>query len=301
MKDVSLIATLPDLDNENAVVEVFKNPHISEARYNVGAISHMGVMQTLEFLKNLSNKYGKKIWIDIKGRQTRVAKWNGIKPKYGFIELNHCLKVSYPAVICLRGDKCYRIIDIEDNKVFVDTNKMLIVGEGQSVNILADDVNIEGYLTDADIQYLQACEKLGMNDIMASFVESFNDFSEILRYLPKANVVAKIESPKGVNFISEYEAPISLMAARDDLYIETRRDYKTMYESLQKIIIRDPNAILASRIFTSLKDNEIPEWSDYADLALMYQMGYRHFMLDDNVCNFRFRQAIAAWEVFLNA
>lgn len=296
-KDCSLIATLPVLNNIEKVLNVFKNSNISEVRFNTGANTQMTIPETVRFLKEMSQKYSKKVWIDIKGRQLRIAKW--ADPLYSCIELNHNVDVLYPAKICFRNGDCLNITHIKDgNKVFVDPLPRQALGSGQSVNIIANDVEIDGYLTGTDKEYLTECKKVGMNDIMASFVEKYDDFWQILNLLPKANIISKIESIKGINFISNNSIP-NLMAARDDLYIESGQNYN-MIKHLQKIIEVDPKAICASRIFNSLEKRETVDFADYSDLALMYKMGYRRFMLCDNVCNYAFDKAMLAWEGFIN-
>lgn len=294
-KDCVLIATIPSLANMEKVERVFKNPNIKEVRFNTGVQTIAPVEQTLEMLQKLSEKYHKKLWIDIKGRQLRVAKW--ADPLYSCIELNHEVEVLYPAQICFRnGDKVNIMHIKEGNKIFVDPLPKQALGAGQSVNIIAKDLQIKGYLTSQDARYLRTCEVLGITNIMASFVETFDDLAQILSILPKANIVSKIESIKGMNFISQY--PISgLMAARDDLYIECKVG-ASMLGMLKMIIEKDKTAICASKIFTSLERRETVDFADFADLELMYQLGYRKFMLCDNICNYHFEKAIEAWREF---
>ena len=135
---------------------------------------------------------------------------------------------------------------------------------------------------------------------MIKFVESFEDLAEILKFLPNAQIVSKIESLKGMEFISQYNVP-NLMAARDDLYIESGQNF-SMLKHLKTIIERDSGAICASKIFLSLerRGRETPDLADFSDLELMYNMGYRRFMLCDNICNFCLSQATKAWEEFIN-
>lgn len=296
-QDCVLIATLPSLNNIDKVQKVFSNPHISEVRFNTGVQTAYSIEETLDILKSLSIKYNKKLWIDIKGRQLRVTKW--ADPLYSCIEISHRVQVLYPAQIYFRNGDRVNITHIKDgNKLFVDPLPRQALGAGQSVNILAKDIEIDGYLTEKDKQYLRACRKMDLNYIMASFVETFDDLAQILQILPNAQIVSKIESLKGMSFITQYNVP-SLMAARDDLYLQSGQNY-SMLEHLKTIISRDSGAICASKIFLSLEKRETVDLADYADLELMYNMGYRKFMLCDNVCNYSFAKAIQAWEEFIN-
>lgn len=295
--DCVLIATLPSLNNMEKVKKVFSNPHTAEVRFNTGVQTAYSIEETLDMLKNLSIKFHKKLWIDIKGRQLRVTKW--ADPMYSCVEISHRVQVSYPASVYFRNGDRVNIAHIKDgNKLFVDPLPREALGAGQSVNILAKDIEIEGYLTEKDRLYLEACKKMDLNFIMASFVESFDDLAQILQVLPKAHIVSKIESLKGISFIKQYNVP-NLMAARDDLYLQSGQNYSIL-EHLKTIISRDSGAICASKIFLSLEKRETVDLADYADLELMYNMGYRKFMLCDNVCNFSFVKAIEAWEEFIN-
>lgn len=296
-QDCILIATLPSLNNMEKVQRVFENPHISEVRFNTGVQTAYSIEETLEILKKLSMKYNKKLWIDIKGRQLRVTKW--ADPLYSCIELSHRVQVLYPALVYFRNGDRVNITHIKDgNKLFVDPLPRQALGAGQSVNIIAKDIEIDGYLTEKDKQYLIACRKLDLTHIMASFVETFDDLAQILNILPNSQIVSKIESLKGISFISQYNVP-NLMAARDDLYLQSGQDY-SMLNHLKTIIERDSKAICASKIFSSLEKRETVDFADFADLELMYSMGYRKFMLCDNVCNYSFIKAIQAWEEFIN-
>ena len=296
-KNCILIATLPSLNNMEKVQKVFSNPHIAEVRFNTGVQTAYSIEETLDMLKNLSIKFNKKLWIDIKGRQLRVTKW--ADPLYSCIEISHKIQVLYPALVYFRNGDAVNITHIKDrNKLFVDPLPRQALGAGQSVNILAKDIEIEGYLTEKDKLYLRACKKMGLNRIMASFVESFDDLAQILQILPNAQIISKIESLKGISFIEQYNVP-KLMAARDDLYLQSGQNYN-MIKLLRTIISKDSEAICASKIFLSLEKRETVDLADYADLELMYSMGYRKFMLCDNVCNYSFAKAIQAWEEFIN-
>lgn len=296
-QDCVLIATLPSLNNMEKVQKVFSNPHISEVRFNTGVQTAYSIEETLDIIKTLSIKYNKRLWIDIKGRQLRVTKW--ADPLYSCIELNHRVQVLYPAQIYFRNGDRVNITHIKDgNKLFVDPLPRQALGAGQSVNILARDIEIDDYLTEKDKQYLSVCRKMDLNYIMASFVETFDDLKQILQILPNGKIVSKIESLKGMSFITNYNVP-NLMAARDDLYLQSGQNY-SMLNHLKTIISRDSGAICASKIFLSLEKRETADLADFADLELMYGMGYRKFMLCDNVCNYSFEKAIKAWEEFIS-
>lgn len=294
LKNCSLIATLPNLSRIEKVHHILENPNISGARFNTGVNSLMSPLETVSLLKRISLEYHKPIWIDIKGRQLRIVKW--ADPLYEAIELNHNISVVYPAKIHFRNGDSTNITRVRGNKILVDPLPKEALGAGQSVNIIAKDLEITGYLTDLDKQYLKACAQNNMNHIMASYVEEMADLNEIKEYLPKAEITAKIESLKGMKLILESNIDYDLMAARDDLYIETGQN-ANIISYLKVIVERNYNAICASRIFSSLERQNYVELADYTDLLMMYEMGYRRFMLCDNICNYHFDEAVKNWKV----
>lgn len=296
MKKCSLIGTLPNLSKKSAVIDMLSSDEISSVRYNTGVNNLMSTEETLSCLKELEKTYKKKIWLDIKGRQLRITKW--ADPSYQAIELNHKIEVEYPAFAVFRNGSQSEIVRTKGNAITVYPPPKEALGSGQSINILAKSLEIDGYLTSKDKEFISLSVNYGFNDIMASFVESIDDLKEILSLNPSANIISKIESLKGIKFMLEH-SNLSLMAARDDLYIETRKSIETL-KYLKLIIQKDKNAICASRIFTSLEHYEDVELSDYEDLELMYQMGYKNYMLCDNVSNYQLKKALKAWRSFIN-
>lgn len=307
-KDCILIATIPSLSSKSKVESVFRCPYVSEVRFNTGGINPYTPFQTISLLKELATLYHKKLWIDIKGRQLRVASW--ANPLFSCIQLNHKVNVEKGAKICFRNGDTLNITHIQNgNRIFVDPLPKEALGRGQSVNILSPTLSIAGnYLTSQDKAYLKAANKNGITHIMASFVEKESDIHEIKSMFPfetLVTVVAKIESRRGLAFLAndwlKYQENVFLMAARDDLYIELAQNPKETMDALKSIICLDKRAICASRIFPSLeKRREFPDFTDFADLELMYQIGYRRFMLCDNICNYAFDRAIHAWKEFIN-
>lgn len=293
MKDCTLIATLPSINNRQKIVEIMSNPCISEVRYNTGASSPFSVEDTLMKLQELSLKYNKKLWIDLKGRQLRVTKW--ADPRYECITLNHKVNLTGPSIIFLRNGEGHRITNVVNgNQIYIENPPRHAVGAGQSVNIVSDfTYDIDGYFTMNDLDYILACQKMGIKSFMLSFVECLDDTADILKIIKNPELVLKIESYKGLELVKNCVNGVNLMAARDDLYIQTGLD---MIDGVKDIIKKDQNAICASRIFSSLEHNDTPDFCDFEDLEYMYQLGYRRFMLCDNVCNYAFDRAIRGWE-----
>lgn len=277
---MEIIATLPPPHLRQSGI-VAGHELVNSARFNVGARSPYGPRETLE--RALGKMGGKKLWIDLKGRQLRIVQW--ALPTYGDIILNHRVSVDLPAEIYFRGDQKASIRHINGQAIFVEPNPPQAVGAGQSVNICGENLRIEGYLTSEDVGYIEAAKALGIHDYMLSFVESGQDIDDVMALDPEAVIIAKIESRPGIDFLSQdyadYRGQVQLMAARDDLFINIGLD---ILEALPLIISKDREAIVASRILESCRQSEAVSLADLSDLRWLEALGYRRLLLSDSLC-----------------
>lgn len=296
-KECSLIVTLPNLNDTHEINKIIDYDEIDSFRFNSGVNQLMSNKEIIERLNCISKLSGKKIWIDLKGRQLRVKSWGEVN--YEAIELNHEIDIEYPAYVLFRdGSRC-EIIRCRGNKILLKSCPFHAVGKGQALNIDAKYLKINGYLTNDDKELIYLSSLNGLNDYMASFVECYEDISEIFSLNNKANVISKIESLKGIKFILENRGYLNLMAARDDLFINSDSSYE-MIDYLKKIISVDKNAVCASRIFSSLCSSGKFSLSDFEDLELMYLFGYRNFMLQDDVKGDVLKLALKGFSDFKN-
>ncbi|MBU1180362.1 hypothetical protein KJ885_05440 [Patescibacteria group bacterium] len=303
-----LIATLPAVHEEILMEKIISHPFVGGVRYNTGAKSPFSPKETLERVLALTTEYGKKLWVDLKGRQLRITHW--AVPRSGEIRLNHKVEFEPPARVYFRGDEYSELKFVRDNVIYVDPQPRHAVGEGQAINIIGDNVSVVGYSTEQDLEYIAAACELGIFNFMLSFVESVDDAVEVWEAIKKSEgdcedceLVLKIESQKGLELIRKTELiPLRtcrLMAARDDLLINLDDDWNLLDDAQRLLISRDPNAILASRIFSGLEKNGMATLEDAVDLWRAQEMGYRHFMLSDGISCYHFDEAIRAWQDFL--
>ena len=280
---MKIMATLPPPYTKQMFV-VAKHPLVDGVRFNTGARTPYSPKETLERI--IAAIGDKEFWLDLKGRQLRITKW--AVPTYGNIELNHNIEVDLPATIIFRGSNKSTIMEIRGNKIFVDPIPCEAVGNGQAVNIHGTNLKTDKYLTNEDIEYVEAAKELGLHRYMLSFVEEESDIFELTNLDPEAIMCAKIESPKGLEFVREvypkFCDKVTLIIASDDLYTNIGEDKTAIFEALDIIIKRDPQAIAASRIFTSLEKSEIVSMSDMTSFRFLESLGYRSFMLSDNLC-----------------
>ena len=282
---MKIFATLPAPHRERQLKIVAEHPLVSALRFNTGTRVHGSAKEALEIF--LTAAKGKEFWLDLKGRQLRITQW--ATPTYGDIILNHEIEVNLPTEIYFRNEEKSIIRKINKNKIFIDPPPPKAVGAGQAVNIPDDSLRIKGYFTEEDLEYIKAARELGIKNFFLSFVEEKTEIDKLHEFIPYAKIIAKIESKRGIEFVNQiYNSMndrLGLMAARDDLYINIGADKTNIFPILQTIINKDRNAILASRLFTSLEDNEEVSLGDLSDFFLMKSFGYNSFLLSDGLCS----------------
>ena len=277
---MKLIATLPPPHREQ-MIKVAEHPEVDGVRFNVGVRVPYSPKETLRRIMDCLKE--KPLWIDLKCRQLRIAKW--AVPTYGDIELSHKINVDLPATIIFRGGDESRIMAVDGKVIYVDPPPKFAIGAGQAINIHGHNFQVEGFLTDEDQEYIEAAKELGIHRYMLSFVEQEQDIKDLLALDPEAEIVIKIESMKGLQFsqVVEVGERLRLMVARDDLLINIGESVK-IFDAMKTMIKRDPQAIVASRILTSLEDGENISMGDLSDLYLIHVWGYKTIMLSDGLC-----------------
>lgn len=260
------------------------HPLITGTRFNVGARSPYSPLKTLELI--LAAVGPKEFWLDLKGRQLRITKW--AVPTYGDIEINHEIELDYPAEVIFRDGQVSSIKKVIGKKLYVEPDPPVAIGAGQAINIWSSNLIIKGYFTEEDLLYIEAAKTLGIHNYMLSFVEEESDIIEMIKLDPQCKIVAKIESPKGLQFVRDifpqFKDRVNLMAARDDLFINIGSNKFAILKALQNLIAADPETILASRLLTSLQSNSVVSLSDLSDLHLMSSWGYHNYMFSDGLC-----------------
>ena len=259
--------------------EVARHPLVCGLRLNTVMPLKEGPAEALARLSGL----GQPLWVDLKGRQLRVV--GAAIPPYTEVRVSHRLRVPTPVdAFFSDGDEHARIAAVDGDRLILEDGPRRLIGPGESVNIVHPALEIEGTLTETDRAYLAAMRDVGLTQVMLSYVERPADVEEVRALLPGAEVLLKIESQRGLAFARRHGATHGrLMAARGDLYVEVLRPHRIV-SALREIIAADPAAVVASRLFDSLARYPVPESADIGDVAFLLSLGYRTFMLGDQVC-----------------
>lgn len=259
--------------------EVAAHPVVQGLRLNTVMPVAGGPEEALDRL----GAHGTEVWVDLKGRQLRVAE-AGVPP-FTSVRISHEIEVPLPCDAFFSDGKEYaRVVAVDGDRLILADSPRRVVGPGESVNIVHPDLVVRGTLTATDRAYLAAMKARGWTKTMLSFVESPADVDEVKALLPGAEVICKIESARGLAYAETHGAAHGrLMAARGDLYVEVVRPHRVI-GAMRRILAADPDAIAASRLFDSLAWEAVPESADLGDAAFLMGLGYRTFLLGDHVC-----------------
>lgn len=228
----------------------------------------------------------KTLWIDLKARQLRVTEF--ANTPYTAVTISHKIQVSLPNTVYFdNGNITGKLADIDGNKLILEDYVGRMIGPGESVNILDDSLEYlePGLLTERDEMYVELCKKLGIPHLMLSYVEHKEDVDAVKSLYPDCIVMAKIESKRGVQNLEEIvQVSDSIMAARGDLYTEI--DYPHQIADVLKKIQRvaGDKSVAASRMLGSLLKHPMPSCPDVMDLQYLKEMGYRRFLIGDDIC-----------------
>ena len=281
MEKITAITTMPPY--APYLEEVLRHKRVSGIRLNTVMPVKGSYEELLKRIKDSADKNKKDLWIDLKCRQLRIKSF-GVPP-FTEIELSHEIDVYTPckAYFGSRSESA-TVLEVDKNRLIMQEGPKRVVGPGESVTIVHPTLQVKGYLTDTDKKYIEAGNRVGINNYMLSFVEKAEDISEFRKYNSNANLVAKIESQKGLDYVSnEYAGTPRLMAARGDLFMQLHWPH-TVIGALEKILQKDNNAIVASRLFESLSESPEPRCEEISDVDNLLRMGYKNVMFGDEVC-----------------
>lgn len=228
-------------------------------------------------------RLGPPLWVDLKGRQLRVV--GAAVPPFTEVRVSRRVRVETPAdAFFSDGREHARVVAVEGDRLILEDGPRRVVGPGESVNIVHPSLEVEGTLTETDRAFLKTMASSGLARVMLSYVERPEDAAEVRTLLPGAEMLLKIETRRGLAFVQAHGAFLgNLVAARGDLYVEIG-DPHGIVGALKAVIAADPHAVAASRLFPSLSRHPVPECAEICDAAFLMALGYRTFLLGDDIC-----------------
>jgi pyruvate kinase len=241
------------------------------------------------------------LWFDVKGMQMRIKEvvCDHTHDHLEFI-LNRPVKVATPCTVYFKaGEDAAKLIEIQDGTHFIfDGGPQYEVKAGESIHILQPDCEVGGpLLLDYEREKIERIKSLGFTRWYLSYVydqRHVDEFREVIG--PDARLILKIENKAGLDYVAEKYQPMRhtcLMAARGDLYVEVDRPHEIL-NACKLVVEKDPDALVGSRMLLSVippKGVTLPPWragvpscADFSELAWLYEIGYRNFLLCDELC-----------------
>lgn len=232
------------------------------------------------------------LWFDIKGMQMRIREIIcGMDCDHLEFRLNRPIKVKTPCIVNFKaGEDAAELIEVRDGgtHLIFDGGPKFEVRAGESIHIRHPSLEVGGpVFLDYEIEKIQRIVSLGFTRYYLSYVYDQKHVDEFRKLIGKdAQLILKIENREALAWVADkYKAQPNthLMAARGDLFVEV--DYPhDILKACELVISKDPAAFVGSRMLLSCIHSETPSCADFSDLAWLYQIGYRNFLLCDELC-----------------
>lgn len=263
------------------------DPRVDGIRLN-GPIT-FSLERIAEDVTNATKMKGAKLYFDVKARQIRVLQSIPYKDHLE-LKVNHKIEIKdLPKTVLFKDGTDYaKLVGVNGDILVFEGGPKFEVVPCEPVYIRPPEFVIaDNTISDYEAKRIKIAKEKGINCFMMSYVESEKDILDLREHVGKdAEIVAKIESQKGLEYVMtkfKKEGNLSLMLARGDLYVELGMPHEIIGATMD-LIKKDPEAMIGSRVLHSLRIYHTPECSDFSELAWLYQLGYRRFLLCDELC-----------------
>ncbi|MBI2483213.1 hypothetical protein HYV74_03500 [Candidatus Uhrbacteria bacterium] len=297
------------------------DPRLAGIRLNSAMVSNAEIEQELGIAA--AHRGSVPLFFDVKGRQLRIVEVDA-QPDHLECVLNHPIAVQTPTSVLFKGgEDSARLDRLADGgrRLIFHRGPRFAVRPGESLHIRHPSLRVSGNLfTEQELQKIATVRGAGFTRYFLSYVESARDVDEFRELVGRdAEVWLKIENPKGLQYVAtefRKEPNLVLVAACGDLYVEMERPHAIL-GALRMIVEHDPEACVGSRMLLSVVQEPlppmlrsalqyiaerrpetsdlhrmlmavlhrpVPSLADFAQLAWLYDIGYRRMMLCDELC-----------------
>ncbi len=265
-----------------------RDRRLSSIRLNSAMMSTTELDEELEKISHMNIEVP--LYYDIKGRQLRVTEWIQ-NDNYLDIRINHAIQVSTPTPVLFKAGADVALLHevLEDGKrlKFLGGPEYL-VKPGESLHIRDETLEVFGeQFTPVELEKIQKVRDAGFKYWFLSYVQSQQDVNEFRKLVGNdAEVALKIEDKRGLEYVRGdfVKTPNTrLVLARGDMYVELDRPHEIL-AATKLLINRDPEAICGSRLLLSTIQDAVPSCADWSELAWLADIGYKNFMLCDELC-----------------
>lgn len=260
---------------------------IARVRFNTAMTDMDELKKEFEILSNTDTPTP--FYYDVKGRQLRITE---ILTREGDLELrlNHPIEVKTPCVVLFKAGADEALL-----RYVTNGGRHLVFSGGPRYNLLpGESLHVKGakilsknIFTPTEVEKIELAKQAGITRYFLSYVENQTDLNQLRDIAGRdIEVWLKIENNAGLSFVEERfkkEDGVTLVAARGDLFVELDKPHYMAY-ALRQIIAADPEACVGSRILLSVAESPVPSCADLLEINWMYDIGYRKFMLCDEIC-----------------
>lgn len=286
MNDLNLSVTLwPSFPHFSTFVN---DSRIASIRLNSAMMSTVELDQELEKIKKMH--ITTPLYYDIKGRQLRVTE---IIPNDEFLDMriNHPIQVDTPTGVLFKAGAdvaLLREVSEGGKRLSFFGGPKYLVKEGESIHIRDESLVVSGpQFVPVELEKIEKVKAAGFKHWFLSYVENQRDVDEFIEMVGDDAIVnLKIENKAGLQYVAnEFKKTdnVRLVAARGDLYVEVDRPHEIL-GAVKMIIDKDPDAVVGSRILLSVINDPVPSCADFHELAWLTDIGYKNFMLCDELC-----------------
>ncbi len=230
------------------------------------------------------------LWFDIKGMQLRIKDVPFPDQENLVIDLTRPIKCKTPCAVWFKGgEDTANCVEIQNGgtRLVFDRWPRYMVKPGESIHIRNPELEVEGeVLLDYELEKIQKIKAVGIKRWYLSYVYDQRHVDAFREVIGDDELILKIENQAGLKYVATQYRPMPntrLAAARGDLYVEVTQPHDIL-RAVKLIIERDPQAIVGSRMLLSLVKGDVPSCADFSELAWLYDIGYRNFLLCDELC-----------------
>jgi len=249
-------------------------------------------------------EWSRPLFFDVKARQLRITKVNPVADHLE-VRINHPIEVETPTPVLFKaGEDSALLVDVLDKDYLVfRKGPYYNVKEGESIHIRHPSLKIlGGTFPEYELEKIDRVKPF-FNRWVISYVEGWDDVQALRDIIgPEPALGLKIENKRGLDFVANQWKSCEntfLIGAQGDLYVECDKPHE-MLGAVRMIAKKDPTAWIGSRMLLSCVEQEVPSAADFAQLAWLYDQGYRKFLLCDDLCiqGDRLNRALNVFEAF---
>lgn len=273
-----------------------KDPRIQGVRLNTPMLSEAELQTEFDLLS--TGPAPPETFFDVKGRQLRVLEAIDCGDHLEII-INHPIAAQPDSLVLFKAGNDGALLDrvVDGTRLVFLGGPQHLVRSGESLHVVDSSFVLQGeQFNDWEKKRIEMAKAAGISRWCLSYTESMRDVDEFLELVgDNAEVWLKIENERGLGFVEQEFSKrdnLTLVAARGDLFVELKPEHRIL-RALQLIISKDPHAVAGSRILLSTVNEPGPSCADLSELAWLREIGYKRYMLCDDLCLLEDKLALA--------